>query len=35
LQALLLEPLVNDTQRARQMMEELLVRQADVLPEMR
>ena len=35
LQALLLEPVINDAGRAEQMMEELLVRQADVLPEMR
>ncbi len=35
LQALLLEPVVNDAGRARQMMEELLARQAHVLPDMR
>ena len=35
LQALLLEPAVTHAGRARQMMDEFLARQADVLPEMR
>ena len=35
LQALLLEPTVDNAQRAEQMMEELLYRQADYLPELR